>query len=395
MSARPRLLVLPSLTSYVYPDSRIRLTEKFVDGMQAYVDRWPGPVAVILEPDCQAESGNLDDRALRPTDLPFAIHVMYFSSPELNPLLARSSVVMGGADHRLNHLPAMCRKIGTAYVFVTEYSLRTRCQIIDSEAANPIVRARRKLWAYRQELHNRRSATLAAALQCNGTPTFDAYSALNSDPLLYFDSRIDDSMFPDAPMIRSRLDALRRGSPIHLAFSGRLSPMKGADDLPRVADELRRRGVPFRLSIFGDGPLRARIRQDIDRLGLSADIQLHGVLDFKSRLVPLVRDHVDLFVCPHKQGDPSCTYIETMACGVPIVGYGNEALDGILRHSGAGWCVPLNRPDLLAERIHHLYVNPEMVAAAADEALGFARGRTFQKEFDRRVEQMRRHAGIG
>lgn len=38
----------------------------------------------------------------------------------------------------------------------------------------------------------------------------------------------------------------------------------------------------------------------------------------------------------HRQGDPSCTYLETYACGMPIVGYNNQAHQGILASNNAG-----------------------------------------------------------
>src|SRR5262249_16164737 len=100
----------------------------------------------------------------------------------------------------------------------------------------------------------------------------------------------------------------------------------------------------------------------------------------------------DLFVCCHRQGDPSCTYVETMACGVPIVGYGNEAWEGLARVSGAGWVTPVGEPIKLAERIAALERDRSALSNAAHAALDFARSHSFEKTFPRRVEHLDRGA---
>ncbi len=109
--------------------------------------------------------------------------------------------------------------------------------------------------------------------------------------------------------LSQRLESFAAGRPIRLAFSGRLIAMKGADHLPRIAAELRRLGVPFEMTICGDGDLRPKIATEVARAGLDACVKLPGVLDFAQQLTPLLQDEIDLFVCPHRQGDPSCTYL--------------------------------------------------------------------------------------
>jgi glycosyltransferase involved in cell wall biosynthesis len=104
--------------------------------------------------------------------------------------------------------------------------------------------------------------------------------------------------------------------------------------------------------------------------------------------MPTVRDAVDLFVCCHRQGDPSCTYLETLACGVPIVGYGNEAFEGLMRHCPAGESVPMNDWTAMASVIEKLARDPRRFAKMARIGLAFAREHTFEHEFKRRIEHM-------
>jgi glycosyltransferase involved in cell wall biosynthesis len=77
-----------------------------------------------------------------------------------------------------------------------------------------------------------------------------------------------------------------------------------------------------------------------------------------------------------------------MACGVPIVGYGNEAFAGLARVSGNGWVTPIGQPLKLAERIATLEKDRPALESAAHEALAFARDHTFERTFQRRIDHL-------
>lgn len=384
----PTLVVIPGLAVGQSAEGLVRLTRKFISGMQMYVDLWKGPVELLAQRDEAEHSGNLDDVWVRPDELPFQVTVAHFESEEARSVVQRAAVVQGGADHRLNHMPALCAALGVKYVFVTEYSLQTRWQIVDADAPAWPIAWRRKVWAWRQERANRAAAKASAAVHCNGTPTFDAYQSLNDRTLLYFDSRVATDMLPAVPRLLQRTQPWSVSDPIRLAFSGRLNRMKGADHLVLVARALRDLKVPFVMDIYGDGPLTPSLGDSIRQEGLDNLVQLHGVLDFATELMPTIRDHVDLFVCCHRQGDPSCTYLETMACGVPVVGYANEAFAGLMRMCPAGESVAMDDWAAMAAAIARLSLDPDRVGELASRALSFAREHTFEHEFQQRIDHM-------
>jgi colanic acid/amylovoran biosynthesis glycosyltransferase len=383
------LLVIPSLDIGRSGDGRLRLTQKFIGGMALYVDRWDGPVEVLAEQNEARESGNLDDVWVRPDELSFRVTVTDFKSDDAKAAIRRAAVVQGGADHRLNHMPALCAAMGVRYVFVCEYTFRTRRQIIDADAPIWPIAWRRKAWAWRQERANLACVRMSAALQCNGTPTFEAYRSMNERTLLYFDSRVASDMLPLAPRLLKRTQPWCAADPIRLAFSGRLNRMKGADHLLLVASALRDLNVPFTMDIYGDGPLTPKLHKAIRREGLGDQVRLRGVVDFATELMPAIRDQVDVFVCCHRQGDPSCTYLETMACGVPIVGYANEAFAGLMSMCRAGEVVPMDDWAAMAATIARLSLDPRRLGELALCALAFAKEHTFEQEFQRRIEHMR------
>lgn len=385
----PTLAVVPTLSVRLTGPNTLRLTQKFADGMAAYAALWPGRVITVMHPDCNASTGNLDDREFALDNLTFGIRSASFLNNEILTALQDADVVMLGGDNRLSGLVQWCRSEGKKSVFVTEYSLKTRIQIINAEFRNPILRLRKYVWEWQQEQRNRRSVIAADAVQCNGTPTYAAYRELNTNTLLYLDNRISKDMLADERTLAARLHHLQQGAPLRLIYSGRLTAMKGTDDLIEVARHLRRMHIPFQLDIFGDGPLRNVMAQRLRRYDLEQAVALRGMLDFATELLPCVRENADLFVCCHRQGDPSCTYLETLACGVPIVGYANEALLGLTRIEPIGWTTPMNKPQQLARRIAELHNQRRQLADAATTALMFARQHTFEQEFRARIDQMK------
>lgn len=387
------LLVLPQLRVYAAGDGSITLTQKFVSGMMEYVKLWPGRVTVLAEP-ADAASSNLDNVTFKPGELPFDIKISQFDNDaELRRHFSQAEIILAGLDYRQVNLWRHARALSVPLVYISEYSLQTRKQIIRACVASRLRRLRKYLWESNLERQFKVAVHNSAGIQCNGSPTYEAYQNLSPNALLYFDTRVTADMLPSETIVNDRLTSLQAGHPLRLVFSGRLIAMKGADHLPLLADELNKRGVRFTLDIFGGGDQETLIRQIVTQRNLSDVVRVHGTVDFERELVPFVRTQTDLFVCCHRQGDPSCTYLETMSCGVPIVGYDNEAFAGIVKHSGIGWHVPMDNIRALADRIAELDRNREMIARASHGARAFAAKHTFEATMRARVEHLLTCAG--
>jgi colanic acid/amylovoran biosynthesis glycosyltransferase len=382
------LLILPSFRAQ-RPDGKVILTGKFLSGVRAYQQHWTGPVRVLIE-ETDTPDDNLDHVAVDPADLPFDLHLVSYDDPSVETLLARSAVALLSMHYRQTPLSGVCARLGVPAVYVTEYSLETRLQILRAQRLNPLVRLRRMLWERGEERRCVRALREAGHVQCNGTPTFRAYQPLVQDALLYFDTRLDADMLATATAVKTRIAEGRRSGILRLAFSGRLIAIKGADHLVRVAAELKMRSISFEFLICGAGELEHEMRESVKALSLDDDVKFLGTLDFATGLMPLLRERIDLFVCCHRQGDPSCTYLETMGCGVPIVGYANAAFRGIVETSGAGWTVPMNDPVALAEKIAVLARQPDEIESHSLRSLAFAQQHTFEKTFAARINHLRR-----
>ena len=102
-----------------------------------------------------------------------------------------------------------------------------------------------------------------------------------------------------------------------LVFSlGRLIPYKGYEHLIRAASYLP---DDYSVVIGGSGPLRDRLQDEIDRLGLSGKVALAGYMEDKD--LPAWFAAADVFVLPSvtKNEAFGIVQIEAMSVGTPVV----------------------------------------------------------------------------
>lgn len=393
--AHRRLLILASLPALRNAEGHWLLPAKFVSGVGAYARHWSGPVVVGLQAGGQP-TADLDNRYWAPDALPFELHAVDF--PQLareGGALLTGALVLVTLNHLLHGLGLRCLEQNAILVVNTELSLTTQLQIVRATYGTGLRSIKSAIWVLLNHRRAVREIRTAKGLQCNGTPTFDAFARHSPSPLLYFDNRTTLDQCASPADLDARFESLTRRGRVRLLFSGRLHPIKGVHHLVPVAALLRAQGIPFELWIAGDGPLRQAIETDIAQHGLQEQVRLLGALDFVRDIQPMLRDEIDLFVCPHLQGDPSCTYLETLCAGVPIVGYPNEAWRGLYQRSSGGRLCTAASPAAMADEIGALAGDPGALRQLADRALAFAVKHDFEAEFDRRVDHLRHLCGVG
>lgn len=381
------LVLLPSLRASPGHDGRIVMTQKFLNGVAAYARAWPGPVHVLAEISEHA-TNDLDHVEIDPRAPDAVVSARPTDPAELADRLRHAAAVLGFLSPYQLDIAQRCQSMGVPLIFTSEYSPRTEKQIADAGTRNPVLRWRRKLWIDAAERKRIAALRMAAGIQCSGTPAYEHYRSYHDNALLFFDNRVPVDSVISAQALELKLADLATGRPLRLVFGGRLIPMKGVLDLPRIALRLRRRGVPFTLDIYGAGQLEGTLRADIARHALGDSVVLRGVVDFTSGWVPLLKERFDLFICTHPQGDPSSTYPEVMSCGVPIVGYDNEAFTGIVRESRSGWLCRMHDVDAMATTIERLAAARREIADAARLAREFARRHAFEITFSRRARHL-------
>ncbi len=388
------LIVLPSLTGIRRPNGRLVLAGRFLSGMKSYRELWDGPLIAVVEPqsesvvDADRKLGG-DDVEIDPSSADFETVLLDYDDREaMGRELSRANMVLAGIHYRQNHIWELGAAVGVPVVYTSEYTLKTRLQVVHASVKNPLVKARRIAWEINQERIIRTGLKNSIGLHANGTPTYEAYRDLSPNPLLFFDGRGSDDMLVDPVALERRLERLGQGEPLRLVFAGRMNHMKGADELLKVARQLLDDGVSFTLDIYGGGILEEEMRATIAREQMGHAVHMFGFVPF-SELMPKIGRDYDMFLCCHVQGDPSGMYLEMLGKGLPFAGYGNEALAGILRITNVGLVAPVRDHVDCAKKIGSLAKDPDRIRFMARAARAFAQRHTFDKSFSRRIEHLR------
>ncbi|HAO13735.1 MAG TPA: hypothetical protein DCQ51_21860 [Planktothrix sp. UBA8407] len=184
-----KLVLLPSLKVKKVSNHQIIITQKFIDGVIEYQKYWSGSIVVFVEED-DALNNNLDNILINLNELPFKIEIINLESLRNRPELHENSIFLISTDFRQNQISKICKQHNIPCIYITEYSLNTRIQIINATTKNPILRLRRYAWEVSQELKQRKAIAIANGVQCNGVPTYQSYQKINPNPCLYFDTRI-------------------------------------------------------------------------------------------------------------------------------------------------------------------------------------------------------------
>jgi len=381
------LTILPSVPVWIESNELV-FDRKFYDGLLQYTSLWPGHIRCVMRKSRQ----DIPDFGLikiNEKDLPFGLKIVDSCKEISTTHLAGSNTILASGDnHELLHISSLCQGDEIRCIYIIEYTLKTRLQIVALNAPTFLHRLKRSFSAVQQEKRRLKAFLLADGIQGNGVPSFKKYASDTKENLLYFDNRVKSTEIITQIELNQRLEYLQLKRPLRLAFSGRLIKIKGANDLVKVAELLERIGVEFVLSIYGTGDLTTYMKKQINEKNLTEKVILKGSVDFHSALLPALKAHTDLFICLHKQGDPSCTYLETLACGVPIVGYANEAFAGILSKNDVGWSAPINDITKIAGLIERISKQRHLISEKSLNSINIAIKNNFEITFQRRINHL-------
>lgn len=387
----PDLLIISS-SSAARRSGGLMLDVKFVEGMKLYTAQWQGRVACrLIETAADVPFTKVYDPAALPFDISLAAPEDMVSAAEIEGF---DVVLSDGDDNKYLHLAGLGG--GARIVYTIEYILQSRLQIIFLNKARSLARKMYDVaWTLKQEWRRRRAFRASAGLQANAYPAYEAYAALNPNPLLYLDNRSAEALLATEEEMATRARRLTEGGRVRLLHSGRLEALKGSQDLAPIARRLAEAGLDFELNIFGAGGLEPEIRAAIDEAGLGDRVILHGPVDYETELVPFAREHADIYLSCHRQSDPSCTYLESMGCGLPVAGYDNRMWRAMRDASGAGWTAPLGDWRALADEVIRVARAPGEIAEHAARARAFAGAHAFETEFRRRIDHLKAVAAEG
>jgi glycosyltransferase involved in cell wall biosynthesis len=133
------------------------------------------------------------------------------------------------------------------------------------------------------------------------------------------------------------------GTPVVL-FIGRLIPRKAPTLAVEAFAELRRK-ISARLVIAGDGPLRGKVLETIERLGLADDVELLGAVPFGD--VKSVYDSASVLLFPSLRESFGAPFLEALGRGLPAVALDYSGIgDADVGRAAVKVAVPSNPQDL-------------------------------------------------
>lgn len=162
---------------------------------------------------------------------------------------------------------------------------------------------------------------------------------------------VDASVFQATP--RSGAVAIPQ-----LVSVGRLTPAKGQVLLIQACAQLRDNGVPFHLTIVGDGPDRGRVEAEVAKMQLQTQVTLTGSLTQEGVRAALARS--DAFVLPSLAEGIPVVLMEAMASYVPCISTPVNGIPELIEHGHTGLLATPGDVDSLVAQLTLLCTRADM-----------------------------------
>lgn len=161
-----------------------------------------------------------------------------------------------------------------------------------------------------------------------------------------------------------------------LLFVARFVPTKGLIPTILACEELRKRGVRFRLTCVGDGEMFQEAKDTVGRLALGRVVTFTGHLPESEVTNELLKADIFVFPTSHAEGFPNALF-KAVAVGLPIVTTKvRAAADYLSEPQNCFYCT--TDPANIADRIEELIASKEVREEMADANLAY--GRTLTPE---------------
>jgi len=121
-----------------------------------------------------------------------------------------------------------------------------------------------------------------------------------------------------------------------LLFVGRVAHEKNIGFLLQVVERVRQEVPDILFVIAGEGPALAGLEVDVDRMGLTENVQFIGYLDRHTELNSCYRAG-DIFVFSSRTETQGLVLLEAMAQGVPVVSIAEMGTRDVLREGQGVW----------------------------------------------------------
>ena len=140
-----------------------------------------------------------------------------------------------------------------------------------------------------------------------------------------------------------------------IVTAGRLIEQKNQAMLIRAMEKIHKKYPEVKCKIYGEGPLRRTLQQQIEALNLQNTVTLEGnVPDIHERLA-----QCGIFVLTSNFEGLSNALIEAMMVGLPCISTDYPGASELVKHGENGILVPMDDDNVLVEEIERLIENTD------------------------------------
>lgn len=217
------------------------------------------------------------------------------------------------------------------------------------------------------------------------------FIANSNHTLRYFRSVLPRFMRDDVRLLQYGFDCARfraphitvptPGEPLRIVNVGSFQEKKNQIFIVRVAAELLKRGLDFRIDLLGDGALRGAVQEAVDEQGLRDRVKLHGNVDRVEEW--LWRSHVYLHTAWYEPF--GLVLLEAMAAGLPCVVLDGKGDRDVIQEGRNGFLIERQDPCAFADRIFELATSPATYESMATYAQAYAEDFDIARAADRFV----------
>jgi len=170
---------------------------------------------------------------------------------------------------------------------------------------------------------------------------------------------------------KAAVQADKKENDFRIIAIGRLSPEKGFDILIDAVRILMEKGFSVTCDIFGDGPEKSKLAEQISRHGLEDHVRFRGVSD-KIRHFLI---QYDLIVIPSRMESFGLVALEAYDAGIPVIASNTPGLRENVLFEKTGLLFESGSAKALSNQIIRLIRSPELYSSLIRE------GREFVKKY--------------
>ncbi len=147
-----------------------------------------------------------------------------------------------------------------------------------------------------------------------------------------------------------------------IGYVGRFSEEKGVMNLVDAMPEIVAEFPDVRLVLIGDGPLKARIEERVQQLGLAGRVSMPGWV-LHDRLAGFLEQLRLLVIPSFTEGLPN-VMLEAMCCGAAVAATPVGAIPDVVRDGETGFLMESNAPAAIASTVIRAMDSPHLIGIA-------------------------------